>query len=401
MTAFWLRRVAVIAAGVIALSSGAAQADELQIDPLYAEPDVRVEAAALELLLQANLRDVRAAGRTAGTVSRVGTQLRALVVIYDPDGAVVGRASVTAPASHGDRIADRLAGQITRLLGTVGARATESSRGAVRPFARATRAQRRGDPAAAAAHLDSARARIRFRVPSVRAVSDAVASDGSLALLPRFSAAVLSRDLPAARALVEARLAEKPRDKRARAALARYHLAMVDTDSARAALKSLKPGRDPFVRLSHALLDPGDQRALAKHLGALIRAKYPPALALIADRPPGALPDKLERAVVTAARGLRVSAPGLVAALGVRAAQVRALAGDEAVFNLIEVAWLSRRELTTLERVLDQDQAGDGPQAMRLRAELKLHSGDLDGAIDDLQAALTGAPDDVRLLRHL
>ncbi|MCG8418961.1 MAG: hypothetical protein MJE77_13575 [Proteobacteria bacterium] len=94
------------------LAAGPARAQSLQVEQLYAEPDLRIEATAVTLLVRARLSHVEAKGRVSGWLRRVGVELVGSVQIRDGNDQLQGHDTARAPESQLDSLAAQLAGAI-------------------------------------------------------------------------------------------------------------------------------------------------------------------------------------------------------------------------------------------------------------------------------------------------
>ncbi|RMH40819.1 MAG: serine/threonine protein kinase [Deltaproteobacteria bacterium] len=430
-------RLAAIAAAACAAVHGAAAAQTVAVADLYAEPDLRDEAAAATLLVRSMLdvggavasRDAleveaRRAGLRGpalwigdgdapavaaalgvravviGAVDRDGIDLVARGRAVGPDGSTVAVFRARAPDGDVTALARGIATPIASALGLATHRYPAASVGQLRPFARAARALLAGDPAAAADALAGADLLAAARVAAATEIAARVANAEHLPVERRALAALAGAR--AAQIFAFARGA----DPVAVACRARAHLAALDADAAARELDAVARVRrpPPILRLARAELAHrrGDAAAAAAELAPLLgRAPYVPALPVVADLPPGALPAKVERAAVAAAESVRATRPRLAAALGLRAARAAAGRDLSRALALISVRELDAIEVDRLAPIVDRAREGGDAEALRLAAEIAMRRGDRDAALAAVRALLQRRPDDRVGARYL
>jgi tetratricopeptide (TPR) repeat protein len=325
----------------------AAGAGSIQLIELAAEPDVRPEAGAISLVLEsvlvasgATLAREKADLVVRGAVLRHGTQLLALVRATDPRGLAVASWRVTAAAGDVAQAGHAIAARVLALDNGKPVDAPEVSLAELRPYVAARHAVLAGDQPAATAALDEADPRVAARLPAAASV----------------------------RAEAEAKAG--PRDP-----------------------------AEAEVTAAAAAHERGDGGTRDRLLAPLLARSFIPALRLVATLPPAAMGPALEESALAAAATLGPARPGLSSRLAYRAAVGGA---DPAkAMPLIRAAEHGRPDLEKLVPFVDAAVKAKVPASVRLRAELKLLSGDRSGAEADLRATLTSDPRDRIALHHL
>jgi hypothetical protein len=400
-----VRRLATIAtlAVVVAFGAGTATAaPRVLVAPVYGEPDVADEAAAVGLLLRASLdggepgavvalppntqrpRLERAAAILAAAdaellvlahVDRLGPTLVAAAQVIDRTGVVIGNTAAQADDGAVAELAAELAKDLAGPLALSPLPVPELSLGQLRPFARAEQLAVAGQKDAAARALAGADPVIALRVSSARLVAQALWTDAAVDGAARLIACSVGGS-----ASDVITLSGTDASPAARTARALAQVGLSDVAAAERELKGMKPG--PDTALARAAIAQLRQNKDARDaaIGELLAPGAgvdKQALAWLAKLPPNALPPSAETALVHA--GAQAGDRRIAAVIGVRAAEA-GIALDTAL-TLISVVELDRAERARLAQVLPK---ATGADAWRLAAELALAEGDLVGA----QAAL-------------
>lgn len=376
-----------------------AHADELTVEPLYAEPDIRIEAAALTILLHASLRRIRLHGHISGHLHRTGMELHGELWLRDANGKVLGHALVTAPVFRFLQLARELTASMAESIGRSLVPPPSTSLGHLYPVLQVTDALERGQVERAVSWMDAIRPGLNRAILESASLDESLGQDEELPFETRFTAALLSGNPTLAGKLATDWQARTGKDDPvARAARSQVHVANIDYVAARQELSGMRPARQPFVRLAQARLAVvlrNDLDRLGELLTRLVSKGNVRALAMIADLPlEVTLPDSLHRAALSAVKRVRGEYPGLASSLALRAA----LAGVDipAALDLVALRWLSEREVASLKALFE---SRPNLEDLRLRAELDSWDGNYSRALALVQHALRRTPNDHRLRR--
>jgi predicted Ser/Thr protein kinase/tetratricopeptide (TPR) repeat protein len=387
------KRLAIAALAVVGVAiplSDARAEPRVVLAPVYAEPDLGDEAAAIALLIRGALPDLVApleavARNTRPTLDRATEILQAtkaemivlvaldrlgptLVIsaqIVDRAGDIVGKAIGQAPDGTLSELADEVVTALAQLLAVTATPIPEFSIGQLRYFARAERAFVAGDKAAAARALDGAYPLVGLKLPAAQATARALWSDPDLELPARLIAC-LAGGTP--RDVFE--ISAGDLGPVARSARARAHITLSDADAATAELRGTSP--TPSTALARAALAElrQDHAARDSAIAELIADPTPAAAAWLIRLAPGVLPPGLERGVLAAIAKIpdrRIAALG-----GLRAAEAKV--DVETALALVSVVELDTAERARLATVIAGSTSAD---AIRLHAEIALANGDL------------------------
>jgi len=384
---------------VLVLWAGTATAGpRVLLAPVYGEPDVADEAGAVDLLLRASLgagepgaigapptqgpRPTldQAADVLVGAdaellilaqVDRLGPTLVAAAQVIDRTGAVVGRTATQADDGGVTALATALAHDLGATIAVTPVGVPELSLGQLRPFARAEQLIARGKLDDAARELAGADPVISLRVVTARAIARALWTDPHVDAGARLIACSVGGTASDVIGLTGTDASPGARSARALA-----QVGLSDVAAAELEMKGAPSG--PPTALARAAIAQLRQDRAARDAAVVELLAAPGAadrtvLAWLVKLPPGALPVATEIAVLAAAE--QVGDRRLAAAIGLRAAEAHV--SVERALALISVVELDRTERARLGQALAKL---DGPDALRLTAELALAAGDLVGA---------------------
>ncbi len=336
------------------------------------------------------------------TVKRRGPGLEIHLRVLDQGGIELGTATLRGHRGDIGALAVSLTRKASDLAGElVTVRRPRISVGQLRAFAAAGRALNARDRVGAARSLSAARRGVGNRVLAAREIADAVLADATMSFEQRALAAIASGSTIELAKQASAERAASPRSPVVLAAIAFLSLERGDTKAAAKQLRTVRRSKNRFVMLVQADLHHrrGDKRKRNRLLGSLLAAPpYVPALAFIADLPPGDLGVVREAKVLTAAIALKAEFPGLAAVLGARAARGGTRV-DEAL-ELVDAAELDGTELAALKPLIDSKVKANKAVGLRLSTEIHMRDGDSDAARKTLARGLALDSADERLKRY-
>ncbi|MBK9069954.1 MAG: serine/threonine protein kinase [Myxococcales bacterium] len=403
-------------------SATVVEAQPVVVADVYGDPYVATEAAAASLLLrQALTRDDRpvvagttllakggvvrgaistfdrskpgevftASGAKYGVQSEVirnGNTLRMIVHVIDSNGDIVAAHTAT---STDDNVAElvRAAVDGTRqTLGGVSSLPTISAP-SLATYATAETFLVHGDALQAAARLSAADPSVVLESGAARSLARSVWTAPSLTaetridLVGRFGS---PQDIASV---------ATGTDARSRIARARAQFSLADLDAAEKELKGIPPTTPDYwaveAELAHLR---GDSARRDKAIGKIIAAPTPAGISFLSSLPSKSLSPELERKTLVAAEALGQDTRHLRAKLAIRSAT--ADVDRDRALSLISLDDLRPSDIGQLKGAIETAATGGSASGLRLRAELKLRDGDVDGASKDLSAARAAGVED-------
>jgi tetratricopeptide (TPR) repeat protein len=392
----------------------------------WAEPDLRPEATALSILLRslvgknlqvewsamvatatapakaAPLPDGRPAlyldSRQAKTIlprlnadylvtwncSTDGVNFVATVHLNDSAGMTIDRATFTGLRTDLPAMGRAIARRLDRVLAVGPDLTRTASFGALRPFVRAERGLLRHDVQAAALGLLGVDPTIAQELPAAANMARAVWSDPSRPYVERLTVALATATPEEILLLCDALEQKEGRQAQITAARAQAYIAQGKLPEAGKELEGFAETNDPIALLAIAELaeKQGKKEVRDAALDKLVGARNLPALRWISTLPSAYLPQPAEQAVLAAGVAIEERDAALATAIGLRAAR-----GSKTTqgLELVDTNLLAQGGEVKLAALLMI--VAETPITLRLRAELRLHNKDYDGALKDALAA--------------